>query len=462
MLACTPGRSGAGNRSRGRIGALVLACVAGLSLSWLPASPSALAADSVPPVIPSQSQVDAAKAAVATQADRVAQLDAAYQQASAEAGARQRAVATAATAYAAAQAAEAAAAHAADLAQADADRAAAAAIAARDAISRTAAAAYEQNGSTGELMLGLLTKDGPQRAVDLAQYLEDSADSLDQQLQDAAMLAGVADSTTAVAAERARVLGEARQSRAAALEGLQSELASATTALNAVAGRQHAMVAELASLQQTSEETQQQRLDGLAEAAAAKAAEDAAAAAAAREAAAREAAAKAAAATAQPKPSPTPAPRPSTSSSSTSATPSTTTPSTTPTSTPTSTSTSSSSPSSSTPPPTTNSSLAWAQSHPRTVAQQLLPKFGFDSSQWTCLDALWDHESSWNWAADNPYSSAYGIPQALPGTKMATAGADWLVNPATQISWGLGYIKSRYGTPCAAWDAWQARTPHWY
>jgi hypothetical protein len=50
----------------------------------------------------------------------------------------------------------------------------------------------------------------------------------------------------------------------------------------------------------------------------------------------------------------------------------------------------------------------------------------------------------------------------LPGTKMATAGADWLVSPATQITWGLGYIKSRYGTPCGAWSAWQSRSPHWY
>lgn len=91
-----------------------------------------------------------------------------------------------------------------------------------------------------------------------------------------------------------------------------------------------------------------------------------------------------------------------------------------------------------------------------------MPKFGFDSSQWTCLETLWQKESSWYWAADNPYSSAYGIPQALPGTKMATAGADWLINPATQITWGLGYIKGRYGTPCAAWAAWQSRSPHWY
>jgi hypothetical protein len=198
----------------------VLACIAGLLLIWLAPSPNAAADDSVLPVIPSTAQVDAAKSAVATQGDRVAELDAAYQQATAEAGARQHAVATAAAAYAAAQAAEDAAAHAAELAAAEADRAAQASAAARDAISRTAAAAYEQNGSTGELMLGLLTMEGPQRAVDLAQYLEDSANSLDRQLRDAAMLAGVADSATAVAAERSRVLTEARLARAAALTGM--------------------------------------------------------------------------------------------------------------------------------------------------------------------------------------------------------------------------------------------------
>ena len=60
-------------------------------------------------------------------------------------------------------------------------------------------------------------------------------------------------------------------------------------------------------------------------------------------------------------------------------------------------------------------------------------------------------ESGWNVYADNPSSSAYGIPQALPGSKMASAGADWATNPVTQIRWGLGYIQDRYGSPCGAW-----------
>lgn len=88
---------------------------------------------------------------------------------------------------------------------------------------------------------------------------------------------------------------------------------------------------------------------------------------------------------------------------------------------------------------------------PKGIARALLPEFGFADSQFGCLDSLWTRESGWRWNADNPTSSAYGIPQALPGSKMASAGADWETNPETQIRWGLGYIAGRYGTPCAAW-----------
>jgi hypothetical protein len=88
---------------------------------------------------------------------------------------------------------------------------------------------------------------------------------------------------------------------------------------------------------------------------------------------------------------------------------------------------------------------------PRTIARALLAEFGFAESQFGCLDSLWERESKWNVRADNPSSSAYGIPQALPGSKMASAGADWATNPVTQIRWGLGYIEDRYGSPCGAW-----------
>ncbi|WP_055563599.1 hypothetical protein [Streptomyces atriruber] len=81
-------------------------------------------------------------------------------------------------------------------------------------------------------------------------------------------------------------------------------------------------------------------------------------------------------------------------------------------------------------------------------------------SHWSALEALWTRESGWRWNADNPSSDAYGIPQALPGSKMKSAGADWKTNPATQIKWGLGYIKSRYGNPSKANSFQQSH--NWY
>ena len=97
-----------------------------------------------------------------------------------------------------------------------------------------------------------------------------------------------------------------------------------------------------------------------------------------------------------------------------------------------------------------------SQSDPRDIARALLGDFGFSSDQFGCLDSLYMRESGWNPYADNPSSSAYGIPQALPGSKMASAGADWATNPVTQIRWGLGYIRDRYGSPCGAWGHSQA------
>jgi hypothetical protein len=86
----------------------------------------------------------------------------------------------------------------------------------------------------------------------------------------------------------------------------------------------------------------------------------------------------------------------------------------------------------------------------KSIAYNMLASFGFSTSQFSCLDNLWTQESGWNVYAANA-SGAYGIPQALPGDKMASAGADWQSNPTTQIKWGLGYIKSIYGDPCGAW-----------
>ena len=91
-----------------------------------------------------------------------------------------------------------------------------------------------------------------------------------------------------------------------------------------------------------------------------------------------------------------------------------------------------------------------SQADPREIAKALLSEFGFGQDQFTCLDSLYTGESGWRVDADNPSSSAYGIPQALPGSKMASAGPDWATNPETQIRWGLGYIADRYGSPCGA------------
>ena len=97
-------------------------------------------------------------------------------------------------------------------------------------------------------------------------------------------------------------------------------------------------------------------------------------------------------------------------------------------------------------------------------AKTQMKAYGWDDKQFACLVELWNHESGWNYTADNPTSDAYGIPQSLPGEKMASEGADWATNPQTQIRWGLKYIKERpdYGSPCAAWTLWQQRDPHWY
>ena len=85
------------------------------------------------------------------------------------------------------------------------------------------------------------------------------------------------------------------------------------------------------------------------------------------------------------------------------------------------------------------------------IAYNMMASFGFSPSLYFgCLLDLWNHESGWRYDAENP-SGAYGIPQALPGDKMASAGPDWETNPATQIKWGLGYIKEIYGNPCNAW-----------
>lgn len=96
----------------------------------------------------------------------------------------------------------------------------------------------------------------------------------------------------------------------------------------------------------------------------------------------------------------------------------------------------------------------------QSIARSMVAARGWSSAQFSCLSTLWSHESGWRVTATNSSSGAYGIPQALPGSKMASAGGDWRTNARTQISWGLSYISSTYGTPCNAWSIWQTRG--WY
>ncbi len=100
-----------------------------------------------------------------------------------------------------------------------------------------------------------------------------------------------------------------------------------------------------------------------------------------------------------------------------------------------------------------------SKADPRDIARAMLPEYGFSSDQFGCLDSLYMSESGWDPTADNPTSSAYGIPQALTETH-DDLPADYMTNPASQIEWGLDYIRSSYGTPCSAWEFKQAN--NWY
>jgi len=115
----------------------------------------------------------------------------------------------------------------------------------------------------------------------------------------------------------------------------------------------------------------------------------------------------------------------------------------------------------------------WAKSWTQTAtgakayAQLQFARYAWSTgSQYPCLNSLWTGESNWQWNADNPSSSAYGIPQALPGSKMGSqvqgGATNWLTDGLTQVLWGLQYISGVYSTPCSAYNAWLSRSPHWY
>ncbi len=105
---------------------------------------------------------------------------------------------------------------------------------------------------------------------------------------------------------------------------------------------------------------------------------------------------------------------------------------------------------------TGNNTVAAAKAY----AKSKVSARGWKASQYTCLVSLWNRESGWRYDATNPSSGAYGIPQALPGSKMSSAGSDWRTNARTQIDWGLGYIADRYTNPCGAWQ--HSEDTGWY
>jgi hypothetical protein len=94
------------------------------------------------------------------------------------------------------------------------------------------------------------------------------------------------------------------------------------------------------------------------------------------------------------------------------------------------------------------------------AAAMAAERYGWRAGEFSCLNALWSRESGWDVNATNPSSGAYGIPQALPGSKMGAFGGDWRTNPVTQIEWGLDYIDGRYGSPCGAWNTFKSQG--WY
>ncbi|MEV7006418.1 lytic transglycosylase domain-containing protein [Streptosporangium sp. NPDC051022] len=110
--------------------------------------------------------------------------------------------------------------------------------------------------------------------------------------------------------------------------------------------------------------------------------------------------------------------------------------------------------------PKVRRAAAPSRSSNKAIAFRLVARRSWSQNQFQCLDSLWTRESNWDHEAHNPSSGAYGIPQALPGSKMSGSGGDWRSNPVTQIHWGLRYIKSRYGSPCGAWGHF--RSSNWY
>ncbi|MEO6790339.1 MAG: hypothetical protein ABI249_03690 [Ornithinibacter sp.] len=342
------------------------------------------------------SDVDAARAAEAAAAQKVAALQARYDEASAALSAVQAQVSEASTAYATAVADLERVTTTADAARAQATLTAKAADLADRRVRDDAASAYMQGAGPMNQWAIYLSADGLQEFMDLHADLEAIGSVHQGHLVDATLSASAA-ATDRSAAESAQAQQTGATTKVEAeLVAVQQEAVDAGEAASRIQTQQQEMLVELAAARKSTLEAEQARLEELASAA--KAAGGAFGGGRGT--------------------------LPLVSSGG-------------------------------------SAELTAAQLDPRSVARAMLDP-SLDASQWGCLDRLWFAESGWRWSASNPSSGAYGIPQSLPGSKMASAGADWLVNPSTQIAWGLGYIESRYGTPCAAWQAFLSRSPHWY
>ncbi|MFV0462106.1 MAG: hypothetical protein ACK5MP_02750 [Nostocoides sp.] len=290
------------------------------------------------------------------------------------------------------------------------------------AVAHDAAVTWQQGGTISGMSL-LLSSD-PTALLDLQTVLDARAREVSQHLAAASAAAALADQQRALL-DRSRAQQASATATAKQKQQVAKALAdSASAQAAALSAQQLATEDKLAQLQAQATKLAQQRTAGLAaQEAARKAAEAAAKARAAAQAkAAREAARKAAAARAS---------RGSSGGGATSG-------------------------------GSSGYSGGSSGSNPQAIARSMMGNYGWGSNQFSCLVDLWNGESGWNWAATNPYSGAYGIPQSLPAWKMASAGSDWLTNPATQIRWGMGYIKAVYGSPCNAWSRWLSRSPHWY
>ncbi|WP_375384930.1 hypothetical protein [uncultured Microbacterium sp.] len=372
--------------------------------------PSVFADDSpTAPAYPTWADVATAMESEEAKAAEVATVEAALQTAQADAAAKSQAALDAASVADQARRALDAATVTEQSLAAQAAQAGTTSADAETTLARLAATRY-RNESGGPLTLRLLTTTDPDGLLDRLGLLERVSSTWDAVARDAVTTANLATSLhdQSVAAEKARVqLSQAADTTAAAA---RETAASAQAAVATTQRNVGTLYAQLAMLKDSTADVERQHEVGVQVAAQAAAQEQA-----------RQAAAAAAAAAAD----------------------------------------SSDGWSDGSSYPSTDGVTADPQAA-QAYARGAIGGYGWDSGQFSCLVSLWNMESGWRADALNDSSGAYGIPQALPASKLAAVGADWRTNADTQIDWGLAYISDRYGSPCGAWDHEMSEDPHWY